>query len=199
MKKKTLKTELQKARGYNELLLQILRQGHVLNADGETDNCLPDDRRLRTLDEKSEYLDQLDERNRSCEEYRREVREVLAYHEAQQSRVDKNNRTADKKLKKAIRKLEKENVDLRMDLTTMQRILADESRKQKKMQKEIRRLTQMVQFIFYRANDLKYDSMSPKDIFVECKQNTQEEYEEASYRPVNNKRGGQGLWPLVQK
>ena len=199
MKKKELQATLQVTKAYNDLLIQMLQQSQKQSSNGITDAFATDNQEYESLEEKSQYLDQLEENGRYYSEQKRRAGTLRALYEEQLRRADKGKDTTDKKLKKAIHKLDKENADLRNNLTTMQIALKKEERQQKKLKQEVKLLTQIVQYILWRAGILKYNNTSLKGVLKECKRDDQE-LRRVSYPAVAcNNKGGQDIWDMIKK
>lgn len=199
MKKKELETTLQVTKAYNDLLIQMIQQSQKQSSNGITDAFATDNQEYESLEEKSQYLDQLEESSRHYSEQKRQASTLLALYEERLNRADKGRDTTDKKLKKAIHKLGKDNADLRNTLITMQIALRKEEQQQKKLKQEVKFLTQIVQYILWKAGILKYNNTSLKGMLKECKRDDQE-LRRVSYSAVTcNNKGGQDIWDMIKK
>lgn len=199
MKKKELQATLQVTKAYNDLLIQMLQQSQKQSNNGITDAFATDNQEYESLEEKSQYLDQLEENSRYYSEQKRQAGTLRALYEEQLRRADKGKDTTDKKLKKAIHKLDKENADLRNTLTTMQIALKKEERQQKKLKQEIKLLTTIVRYILWRTGISKGNSNSLKDMLKECKWDDQELRRVSCSAVTSNDKGGQDIWDMIKK
>lgn len=199
MKKKELQATLQVIKDHDDLLIQMLHQSQNQNCNGITDAFATDNQEYESLEEKSQYLDQLEENSRRYSEQKRQARTLQALYEEQLNRADKGKDITEKKLKKAIHKLDKENADLRNNLTAVQIALRKEKQQQKKLKQEVKFLTQIVQYILWRADIVKYNNTSLKGMLKECKRDDKE-LRRVSYPAMTcNNKGGQDIWDMIKK